>query len=342
MRNDIITKDGEVIMRYFMSYLEFEIFKKVIAEIDDNFIQSEKANFWHDGYGVAFKGKIPSSVLNSIEEKISSDSYSRKSISGSNKENDIYLCFGTKESLLKFIIEMSCYYGNSELSKKYDELLGKMNLELLKVVDPTSSAYDWMQGNQYDREFYNSCIRDKDRELRKILSAFDEAVDPFLNPNLKINDIIGRTQRLIISAGDQDDNVPSLYRRNRSGAYRLTITDSSTSSRAEYFKRFGGIEFRFTYKPDDNQTIEIIHHFLSYDNPYAGKGETLSVRYYDGWENTRRLEYNVTSGTIKENKGDAMPHTEEQMKVIYDELSKAIEYSSNKTFDELKKNVKQI
>ncbi len=254
----------------------------------------------------------------------------------------------TKEGLLILLTEMKDYYlrKNNELEtevNKYDDLLTMVNSEVLKKVNPSISAYWWMQEDEKNKDIYNSAVeRDKNTKLgqmfRSAMLDFDKAVNPFIDgADVELDDMENYLKRIKINA-NKYNSVNGEYRKN---CCSLIITDPKTGNSTSYYRCPDGFSFRLSYKLDDNKYLDVLHYFTTTGNFESDKGEVIAINYdSDNESENIDIRFNITNGKAGRTYEDKTDATMEQIAFVYDELLKAKEYASNVTIENMKKKEK--
>ena len=251
----------------------------------------------------------------------------------------------SKEGLLIFLTEMKDYYLRKDNKretevKKFDEIRTQVTKDILKKVDLSISAYEWMQEDKQNKVIYNSSIeRDNKTKVgqffRKAISNFDNAINPFLNKDLEFDDIDNYLKLVDISANTYN-SADGKYRKN---CCRLEISTPYTGNSTIYYRNPDGFSFQLMYKVDDNQYLNVSHYFSNSGSHESDKGEVIAVNYFkDNAENNIDIRLNITNGKVGlTNKCRTTP-TSEQVAFIYNELIKATGYASSITIENMKKN----
>ena len=251
----------------------------------------------------------------------------------------------TKEGLLIFIIEMKDYFlrknnlDETEV-KKYNELIKIVNEGIIKKINPTISAYEWMQGDKENKDKYNFTIeRDSKtkigRMFREAILNFDKAVNPFLNYEIEFDEIENYLEKISISAS-VDNYMDGKYRDN---CCNLKISELKTNNSTCYYRSPDGFSFQLMYKLNDKEYISVLHYFSSIHN-YEDTGEVIAVVYLkDNSKKSFDMRLNVTTGKIEGTKSQA---SIEQIGLIYDWLVKATEYALSVTLENMVKKEKVL
>lgn len=355
-----------------MNRLEFNIVMETVgidnplSTTEGRYGTREDVHYWNNlaiwfggSYYTIVHGKIPLEVANIIYEKYPENPYDIRVAGGCVDWNPIDWSEGgylkayhidSKEGLLIFLTEMKDYFlrknnlPETEV-KRYDELIAKVSSEILKKANPSISAYDWMQGDEENKDNYNASIeRDKRTEIgrlfRKAIFDFDKAVNPFLDESIELDDIHNYIGKVNISGN-------TFYSRNkkfRKGC-SLKFSNPEASGYTIYIREDVGFSFELSYKLGDEQYLEVFHEFTTTGNYESDKGEVILISYYgDNIKNETNIMFNITNGKVGEIYKDKVPANMEQISFVYDELLKATKLASEITTEKMMKNhdVKQI
>lgn len=241
----------------------------------------------------------------------------------------------TKEGLLVFLTEMQDYYLRQSNKKEtevenYNELLKKVNSEIIEIINPTITASDWMKkhGEIDTPELQDENKRNQLQILKEALNDFDEAVNPFLNKNVDLDDIKNGS---IINASAQ--------RKDNEYYYRLNITNPNIENYTSYIRSSDGFSFNLFLPSSKDQTkIFGVHHYYS-NNSYhdAGKGEIIQVQFYEGNNNHfMDIRLNITNQKIYLLHKEMRPITEEEIEFFYNKIVEATNYARNITMKKMK------
>ncbi len=256
----------------------------------------------------------------------------------------------SKEGLLIFLTEMKDYFARkkglpeTEVSK-YDELISMVNREVLKKVNPSISAYDWMQDDVENKETYNLALeRDSKTQIgqmfRQALDSFDKAVNPFLDENADLDDIHIYSSKVRIKANTSNES----YGKYRQNCCSMEIQDLNTGSTTNYYRWSDGFSFQMFYVLGEGEYLQILHYFTTSGNFESDKGEVIAINYFG--KNVKEeidLRFNLTNGKAGKTYEDKTPATQEQLSFVYNELLKAINYATSITIDNMRKEkVKQL
>lgn len=253
-----------------------------------------------------------------------------------------------KEGLLIFLIEMKDYFlrKNNLLEtevEKYDELISKVVFELLKKINPSVSAYEWMQGDSVNRDNYNLSVeRDNKTKLgqmfRNAILDFDKAVNPFLNEDVNLVNIKDYLQNVNMSV----NSYRTENGKTREGCCSLEISCLDTNDNVNYYRSPEGFSFQLMYKLGNKKNLSVLHYYSTSGNYESDKGEVIAINYYgDNVDDKIDIRLNITNGRAGKTYEDKIQATPEQIAFVYDELIKATSYASKITIEKMKKNSKK-
>ena len=303
--------------------------------------------------------KYEKDIQEYINQHLSADEYlakcknARRNLRRRNNDNKYIKTYhiDTKEGLLILLSEIKDYYlrkGNLPETevKKYDEIITKVSSEILKKVNPSISAYDWMQYDEENKDNYNSSVeRDSKTKLgqmfRDAILDFDKAVNPFTSDDVELDEIGNYLKRVKINANSYS-SVDGKYRK---GCCHLEISDLNTGNSTTYYRSPDGFSFQLMYKLGDNQYLNVLHYFSTSGNYESDKGEVIAINYFgDNIEDKIDIRLNITNGKAGATYDDKIPATPEQIAFVYDELLKATAFASEVTIENMKKkgNVKKL
>ena len=239
----------------------------------------------------------------------------------------------TKDALILFLNEAYSYITGKKFGD-FDELVKSVNEKIMGKINPTISAYEWMQTGKDDKEKYNSVLKkDLETELgrtfRQALDEFDKSVNPFLCEGTKL-DNLGNV-RIEADCGEHYFDSYDDGGKYCDGCCSLEFSDLSSYSKTKYNRYPSGFNFSLSYILDDYRNYHIAHIF------YRGSEEIVITSNGKDHKNNICLRYNLTDGTITDFKTKT-PASQEQVLFVYNELLKATNYASNITIKNIKQN----
>ena len=263
-------------------------------------------------------------------------------IKNDKKEINTYRIY-TKEKFLLFLLSIEAYYSRSNnttktIIKRYEELITKINCELLKEIDLSNSAYDWMQNN----DTYNLSIEKDQRTIngnvfRETISNFDKAINPFLNNNIEFDEILQNLSNTMINAETYRSNDES-----RKKCCSLQINDyNNVGNSTTYYRNSDGFNFQLIYRLDDNSRLKVSHYFISNGNSVYDKGEYITIESNNYDENINII-LNITNWLLINSNGEQSNVNTEQLSFIYNKLLEATTYAKNITNKNTYKKIKKI
>lgn len=356
-----------------MNRLEFnEVMKAVeiynpLATTNGRYGSSEQVHFWQDvainfggSYYTVVHGKIPLEVANIIYEKYPNNPYGIR-VSGGCSDLDPKECtngqyldtyhIDTKEGLTIFLTEMKDYYARKNNLpetevQRYDELMTTINSEILKKVNPTISAYEWMKADEENNKaFFDTIAKGKQtsfgKMFRKAIDEFDKAVNPYENPAVELDDIENYIKKVRITAINYD----SMTEIKRKDCCAINIEDINSKNKVSYHRYPNGFMYCLECTLEENQYFSVLHSFSTNGEKENDKGEEIYIIYFgDNAKEEIDLRYNITYNVAGATYKEKTPITPEQKEFIYDELLKATELATSITLSNMKKqkNVKTL
>ena len=318
---------------------------------------------WFGGsYYTVVHGKIPIEVADRIYKKYPGNPYEIRVEGGSsdnipsewargsktNEADERYIgCYhiDTKEGLIIFLTEMKDYYlrknnlPETEV-KRYDEILEAVTSGILKEVNPTISAYEWMQSDKKNKAIYNATIGKEKRNafkqvFRKIISDFDKAVNPFLDSSIELDDIGNYLDKVRID-GFTYNRENGVYRK---GCCSLEITSLDNKGSVSYKRCAEGFSFQLVYKLGEDNFLQVIHYYSADRSKEYDNGEFIAIDSLG--KNAKKendLRYNVSKGLAGSTYGEKTPVTTEQLYMVLDCLLKATEFAKEITVKNMEKD----
>ena len=341
-----------------MNKLEFN---EVIRVVNQGFIQIKESEFEGDNsyflgdteisfsgtYYAQVKGKIPLEFANMIYEKYPVNQYGIKIKGNKNNKKPVYFAkkidakeyideyhIEKQEGLLIFLAEMQNYIlRNKSLPEieNFDDMIVVVNYNILQKVNPTISAFDWMQGDTNKDLYNNSLKRDASdetiRKYRDALQEFDKAINPFIN--LSLNTQLVKEYMNVVSISSE--LYTPLTSKDRENCCRLELTDLNTRNSTVYYRNPDGFAFKLKYKMDDGSVFKVSHYFSS-NGRDEDKGETIAISYIsDKKENNFDLRLNITNGMAGATYEEKNGATADQIDFVYEKLTEATEYAKSIT-----------
>jgi len=287
-----------------------------------------------------------------IELNLPSDEYlakcrnAKRNLSRRSNENKYVGTYhiDTKEGLVILLTEMKDYLARKEGLKeteveRFDELMATINSEMLKKVNPSISTYEWMQADKENNEMFFQTVSRETKTtfgeyFRKAIDKFDQAVNPFMNKAIELDDFKNYLQKVNISASIYD----TLDGKRRKDCCLMYITDLETKDEVRYYRRPDGFSYELDYAIGEEQYLTVIHYFSTSRGYENSNGEVIVIKYHgDNIPQEIDIRYNITKGIAGTTYGEKLPVTPEQKEFVYDELLKAIEIASSITINNMKK-----
>ena len=249
----------------------------------------------------------------------------------------------TKEGLLIFITEMKDYLlrknGLPETEvEQFDDLIAKVNIRLLRKINPTISAYDWMQGADRNKDRYNESLErngktEIGRLLRKVVSNFDKAVNPFIDNTLEFDDINNYSKRVRLYGDSYTYDSDDGYRKD---CGFLKIENPENLDYTLYRRDLDSFEFEVSYTIGNYEwkCYSLSHYYNSSSENELDNGEIIAI--HNELED-KEIYYNLSNGTIRYSYNDSTPATLEEQIFIYEEILKATRYAEEIAKERMKK-----
>lgn len=241
----------------------------------------------------------------------------------------------SKEGLVILLTELKDYYARKQglpetEVRRYDEIMSTIIAGILKAVNPAITAYDWMSADeQYGQSFLNAITKEKQIPLkhtfRKIVDQFDRTINPYINEDIELDSIDNYLQKVNIIAHNEIDDK---YKRN---CCSLRIKTKEGENNVEFGRSLNGFYYILHCTLASKEGLRVSHYFDT-------EGEIICINYFE--ENSKQktnLKYNITKDLCDENHKGKMPITFEQLLLIYNKLTRAIELASKITIDNMKK-----
>lgn len=354
-----------------MNRLEFNEVMKAVEIYNPltttgRYASSEQVHFWQDvainfsgSYYAVVHGKIPLEVANIIYEKYPTNPYKIR-VSGGCSDLDPKKCtrddqyldtyhIDTKEGLIIFLTEMKDYFARKNNLpetevQRYDELMSTINTEILKKVNPTISAYEWMKSDEKNgKTFFDTIVRGTQtsfgKMFRKAIDEFDKAINPYENSDVELDDIKNYIKKVRITA----TNYNSMTEMERKNCCTIHIEDINSKNKVSYCRYPDGFMYHLECTLEENQYFSVSHSFSTNGERENDKGEEIYINYYgDNVKEEIDLRYNITHNVAGATYKEKTPITPEQKEFIYDELLKATSLAASITLSNMKKqkNVK--
>lgn len=246
-----------------------------------------------------------------------------------------------------FKIEIKAYFArqkelNETEVQNSDELVGTINLEILKKINPIITNYEWMQSDEENRDIFNETLLKCSQNtfgkmFRKAIDDFDKAINPFIDKAIKLDDITNCPLNIKIDVNSYD----SKNGKFKEDCCEMHITDLTTKNEVNYYRNPDGFSYQLMYNLGDNQYLCVLHYFSGKENCESDKGEIVAIDYFgDNMEQKIDIRFNITNCKVGKTYGDKVNATPEQIAFIYDELLKATDYASSITIENMKEKGK--
>lgn len=286
-----------------------------------------------------------------IEQELDVDEYSAKCRkahenllcrTNENKYIDTYH-IDTKEGLVILLLEMKDYFarkqGLAETEvQRFNEIMATINSEILKKVNPSISAYEWMKVDSKNSESFFETIENGKKtsfgkEFRNAIDKFDKVVNPFINEEIDLDEAINYLSKVNISA-NRYNSERGMRRKN---CCQVHITEISSKNKVSYYRSPDGFSYQLLYTFGEEQYLSVLHYY-STSGEKKDRGEEIYINYFgDNVPQKIDIRYNITQGVVGKTYGEKTPITPEQKEWIYDELLKAIDLASTITLNNMQK-----
>ena len=301
-------------------------------------------------FNYAIDDKFEEDIKEYYEQNMVNDDFNTYFMNAKNNlekrnDDDKYITsyhIDTKEGLVVFLKEMSAYLSKSNKETEdinYDDLANNVSFEILKKINPSISAYEWMQDDEANKDNYNRVVeRDNKTYLgqifRNAILDFDKAVNPYTDENIELDEIGNYSKKVSISA-NLSDEVDGRFRKE---CCSLNIKDLNTNNSTTYYRCPDGFSFQLMCKYGDEQYLNVLHYYTSTGQCESDRGEIIGISYYgENIENKIDIRLNLTNGTVGPTYGFRTDATPESFAFVYDELVKATEYAKEITVKNMAK-----
>lgn len=288
---------------------------------DENGISKQVYNwndfsmYFEESYAVV-EGIIPKEVINIISQKIPDNDFFIWDVDCYKFNLKYYYQFNSKEGLSIFLTEMQDYY-------------------LENMIPLMISAYEYMQSDEKNMSKYNSAFLGP--IFRPALLAFDKAINPFLDKDIKIDDIKKYLKRVKIEV-----KLDSYTDPGKCCTLSIKSLDSDFIHRTTYSISPRGFNFSLDYWMDKDHYLTVDHDFLSEE--FVGKnkketGEVIHVIFKGYNEEEPGAFLNITTG--KYGFDDQDDASLEQVVYIYNKLLEAISLAKSITTENMEEEVEK-
>ena len=246
----------------------------------------------------------------------------------------------TKEGLVILLTEMKDYYARKAglpetEAKRFDELMNTINSEILKKVNPTITAYEWMQEDKENNKIFLETIskgtkNSFGKEFRRVIDAFDKTINPFTNKDIELDEIGNYLQKVSITASIY--NLENEKKRDNCGY--VYIKDLETKNHVYHYRTPNG----FIYSLQcmfNGQYLEVYHYYATEYSDENDNGEIIAISYHG--DKNLDIRLNLTKCLAGTTYGEKTPVSKNQVELVYNELLAAIEIASSITIKNMAK-----
>lgn len=233
----------------------------------------------------------------------------------------------TKEGLIIFLAELNDYYERkyeesnniNSLVEKQSEKIQEANEKFLDIIELSRNTEGWMKKNNATsllnvKNNYN--LNRIDMTIRVLLDKFDKTINPFMNPDLKMDLPKDFSERFYLHG------------------FRGKTKEHTDETHFHFIER-KFYDYIDIYVDEDGLSYQLMFHeegipekyvsvFHTYDKNNNGD-EMVCVEYAGGLD----LRYHIINQTSGKTYFDIYPVTEEQKLIIIRELRKAIPIARN-------------
>ena len=291
------------------------------------------------------------------EEKISSlDKSERYEIEqnklAKRKDNKKYIKtyhIDTKEGLIVFITEMKDYYlrklkqPETEV-QKFDEILAETTEKIIAEINPTISAYEWMQGDDENRDNYNAKPENKvallmKKRFRELVTNFDKSVNPFLDEDVELDKPINYIQKVEIKG----DLYNKSDKKRKNCCFMQIVDKNKQDASTTYYRASDGFSFQMSYELNDDEYLSVLHYYTTTGNYKSDIGEVIAIKYRN--RNNRDedvdIRLNISNWRAGKTYEDKIPVGLNQLVYVEEKLIEATEFAKSITIANMaKQNIK--
>ena len=190
----------------------------------------------------------------------------------------------SKEILAIVLYEIKKYYSDEYTDEPFELLnyIIGINEGIIEKINPYITKYQWME-SENNKEVYNLFLKDLNnsyknlfsRILRNILDDFDNAVNPYLDKNIKFDNSMNYVTKVCFNGDLWDENRP-YFDDKREKCSKLIITDVKSNNSVCHKRGVAGYYFGVRYKNDGNKEIIVDHEHNVFDATTEHRGEIVS------------------------------------------------------------------
>lgn len=323
-----------------MNRLEFNTVMEVLGiknheEAIEKYFYKDQIYYWNDlkisfpKYGndddTEIEGKIPLDFLKIIDNKYPNKIYE---IIGRGIEY-LKISIHFKERLIIFLTEIKDYLARKNNLpetevQRYDELITETYSKMLKQLNPSLSGYEWLRDKKNCSSIFDNIFKEKETTLgkmfRQAIDDFDMSVNPYMNPNIELDNIENYLKKVKIGISVAPPPNPEY---GSFDACRIKIEKINSDGFVCYRRFYDGFEYKLS--TDD---LKLIHKIVDYYD--WGKSEIIELR-----DDKKRISIEYTVNERFDGWICGIPvvgkPTIEQIGLIYDKLIEAKEYASSIT-----------
>lgn len=245
----------------------------------------------------------------------------------------------TKEGLIVVLRELKKYFGITidaeEISIEDETML--INSHIIEKINPRISVFECMMQSINVMEFFRGWNRTINsptfRELRRAIEEFDRSINPFSEKDLSIGEIMADLKNLKFSFNpfNYEDEYRDAYQY-----YKVYISEKIN----ELSFGLTPTSFCYTFKSElsENNYLYVRHYYRGFGDE-EDNGEILEIAHFGtNCPFEKSIRYNITKGTIGDEKKSKKAATELEIGSLYSDLVNATKIAQGVTINNLSKN----
>lgn len=301
------------------------------------------AFFTDDLYNYELNRNIPNESINAKCTRLDKERQNLERRPNVQKFIETYR-IGTKEGLIAIIKEIKAYYSpkkRTEKAKKNDiaQTTNKVNTEIINKINPHNSNYLWMRKSINFSEYLQGLTRTNNtpalQEFRRALDEFDRSVNPFMENDLPVDEIVQDLNGVRVSVW------PFRYEDEYKDAiqyYTISLENEEKNASVKFDVNPAGFSYYGLFEIEKGVFLSA-YHYYSYDSKKNNKGEIFNIHYFStNTPDESEISFNITYGTIEINNKGPRPATDLQIATLYLELVKATNLAADLTINNLSRN----
>lgn len=281
---------------------------------------------------ISIHGSLPEEIINYMTKNYPTDFHNL--IIDSKSDDLVKISARSKETLVLFILVLNSYVHNDiDIKNKFNEIIACIYDQLITIANPELSSHEWMVSDSDNKDIYLETLRKTDestysRELRQLLSRFDDVVNPYQDKNISTNSAISFIDKVKISLNTYDNYLG----KSRSNSICLTFEEIKSKNKVSYSRNSNGFCYTLEFTLNPETSLMILHYYSALDD----RGEVIEINYYGRRSGERtNVKYNITHDKEVDTKGTKKPISFEHKNYIYNELVRGIAIASSITLDNI-------